>query len=192
MATKSVLELRTYRCARHLVAMSVFRESAYTCHMRAKSHTLACIGYYYCAFHAALAALSVTMSVAPSVLTRVRHSTVRKLVEEHLKKRRLIRAQFMTDYLYLQEVREKANYQFSYAGPGFDFSELSPTLYARSANMLASVLPYVRERLSQMETLDMLARHIGDGIGDDLIARHAGEKVSNRVFDFLAKHQLST
>lgn len=187
-----VAESRAKKCAVHFTASIVFRESAIRAVAEAETYTLGCIGHYYSAFHIAVAALWITETVSATALNHVRHATVRKLVEEHLKKTKRIKASFMSDYIKLQEYREESNYRFFFSDKKFDYSQIAPGLAGRTESMLNSVVPYIRNRLHKLSELSSIQYYVGDGIGDDLIDLHVSSYVRNKVLQWLASEQLST
>lgn len=180
------------KCAVHLVAAVVFRESSRVASMEAGAHTLACIGSYYAGFHSAVAALWITESVHPNSLQRVGHKNLRKLIEENLKQTRRIKASFMNDFLKLLEYREESNYHFFFSSHDFDYSEIAPGLDGRLEAMFQCVFPYVRNRLVKLNLLASFQTYVGDGIGEDLIGIHVSSQVRHRVFRWLADNQFST
>jgi hypothetical protein len=185
-------EIRSRKCGVHFTAAVVFRESAIRAVNDAETYTLGCIGHYYAGFHIAVSALWITETVKPAALNRIRHAAVRKLVEEHLKKTKRIKASFMSDYVKLQEYREESNYRFFFGSKKFDYSEIAPGLAGRTESMLNSIVPYVRNRLVKLDQLATIQRYVGDGIGDNLIDLHVSPAVRRKVLDWLAGKQLAT
>jgi hypothetical protein len=185
-------ENRTHYCAIHLIAAVVFRESARHTEIEAKAHTLGCIGYYYSGFHIALSALWLTETVSSSSLRRIKHSKLRKLVEEHLKQPRKIKAKFIDELMRLQDLREESNYRFVFSEKKYDFSIIAPKLYGSTEAMFNMIIPYIKNRLIKLNTLQQLQMSIGDGIGDDLMDLHGGPIIRRAVQDFLVREQFST
>jgi hypothetical protein len=190
--SKEAAVIRSKKCAVHFTAAVVFRESAIRAVNYAETYTLGCIGHYYAGFHIAVSALWITETVKAASLNRIRHAAVRKLVEENLKKTKRIKAAFMSDYIKLQEYREKSNYRFFFDRKELDYSEIAPGLAGRTESMLNCVVPYVRDRLVKLDQLATIQRYVGDGIGDNLIDLHVSPAVRRKVLDWLAGQQLAT
>lgn len=185
-------ESRTHECAIHLIAAAVFRESARHTELEARAHTLGCIGYYYSGFHIALSALWLTETVHSASLRRIHHAKLRKLVEEHLKQPKKIKAKFIDELMHLQDLREESNYRFVFSEKKYDYAIIAPKLYGGTEAMFNMIIPYIRNRLINLNTLQQLQMKIGDGIGDDLIDLHGGPAIRRAVQDFLVREHFST
>ncbi len=170
----------------------MFRESARQTEIEARAHTLGCIGYYFSGVHIALSALWLTETASSASLRRIHHSRLRKLVEEHLKQPKKIKAKFIDELMRLQDIREESNYRFLFSEKKYDYAIIAPKLYGGTEAMFNMINPYIRNRLIKLNTLQQLQMKIGDGIGEDLIDLHGGPVIRRAVQDFLVSEQFST
>jgi uncharacterized protein (UPF0332 family) len=183
---------RTRRSAKHLLAAIVFNESSIITLQKTQSLLLACIGYYYVGFHCAVTMLWLCPTVAMESLNRVRHSQIKKLIEQNLIQRKKLDRSFLYEYEQLQDFREYANYNFGSKIPKYEYSQITPII-----NVITdSILIKTREVLfNELEDIDMVLGFqttIGDDIGSDLIKLHTGTEISNNVWDYLVKYKLTT
>ena len=183
---------RIRKAAKHVVAAVVFMESSHAAMAQTKGSLLACIGYYYASFHASMAMLCLALSVAEADLRRIRHSELKRLVEEHLVHKRDLDKQFLIDYQLLQDLREYANYKFGSKRPEFEFSSIAPKLPELCERMLLKMRENVHARLEALDMTDGLKMVVGDDIGSDLIKLHCGLGISEHVWDYLVSNNLTT
>ncbi len=184
--------LRVRHSAKHLLAAVVFNESSTASLKRTHGSLLACMGYYYVAFHAAVAMLWLCPSVAASDLKRVRHSQLKKLIEVHLVQRKLLERSFLDKYKQLQEFREYANYNFGSKLPKFEYTEIAPTISVVTGSILTKTIDFLSKELASLDMTFAFQSTIGDDIGSDLIKLHAGHAVAKCVWTYLVDNRLTT
>ncbi len=184
--------LRVRHSAKHLLAAVVFNESSTASLKETQGSLLACMGYYYVAFHAAVAMLWLCPSVAANDLKRVRHSQLKKLIEIHLVQGKLLERSFLDKYKQLQEFREYANYNFGSKLPKFEYTQIAPTISVVTGSILSKTIDVLFKELASLDMTFGFQSTIGDGIGSDLIKLHSGPAVAECIWTYLANNRLTT
>jgi len=183
---------RTRGAAKHMLAAVVFNESSNAALSKTEGPLLACMGYYYVCFHSAVAMLWLCPTVAVEDLRRVRHSQLKKLVEQNLVQKRILERSFLDDYDQLQDFREYANYNFGSKLPKYEYTQVAPTIANVTERVLKMSEEVVSQELDQMDMTFNFQTTIGDDIGSDLIRLHCGPEVADNVWKYLVSHQLTT
>ena len=183
---------RTRKSAKHFLAAVVFNESSSETLHTTESSLLACMGYYYVGFHAAVAMLWLCDSVPVESLHHVRHSQLKKLVEINLIQTKKLDRSFLLEYEQLQDFREYANYNFGSKLPKYEYKQISPTIAAVTDSMLTKARGVLFTELADMDMLFGFQTTIGDDIGSDLIKLHSGPAVAEKVWTYLVEHRLTT
>ena len=184
--------IRIRHAAKHLLAAVVFNESAKASLEKTQGSLLACMGYYYVGFHAAIAMLWVTPTVAPENLKRIRHSQLKTLVEQHLIQSKKLDRSFLLEYEQLQDFREYANYNFGSKSPKHEYPQVAPTIEIVTDSILSKARGVLFEQLQCLDMLFGFQSSIGDDIGSDLIKLHSGPEVAEKIWAYLVRHQLTT
>ncbi len=184
--------LRVRHSAKHLLAAVVFNESSTASLKKTEGSLLACMGYYYVAFHAAVAMLWLCPSVATSDLKRVRHSQLKRLIEVHLVQKKLLNRSFLDEYEQLQEFREYANYNFGSKLPKFEYTQIAPNITVVTGSILSKTVVVLFNELASLDMVFGFQSMIGDDIGSDLIKLHSGPEVAECVWTYLVNNRLTT
>jgi len=183
---------RTHQAAKHLLAAVVFYESSNATLQKTEGSLLACIGYYYVGFHAAMAMLWLCPIVVTDSLRLVHHSQLKSLVEKNLVQKRKIDRSFLDEYNKMQEFREYANYYFGDKNPKYEYTQIAPSLGPLTERLLNKALDVLIEELNDLDMLSGFQTKIGDDIGSDLIRLHSGPEVEKKVWTYLIDHHLTT
>lgn len=184
--------IRTRKSAKHLLAAVVFNESSTASLEETKGTLLACMGYYYVGFHAAVSMLWLCETVPPKELSHVKHSKLKKLVEVHLVRAKKLERIFLNEYNQLQKFREYANYYFGSKLPKYEYTLVAPTISEVTDSLLRKTMGVLNHDLGQIDMVFGFQTTIGDDIGSDLIKLHTGPVVAERVWSYLVRHRFTT
>jgi len=182
---------RVKKSAKHFLAAVVFNESSSETLHTTESSLLACIGYYYVGFHAAVAMLWLCRSVPAESLHHVRHSQLKKLVEINLIQTKRLDRSFLLEYKQLQDFREYANYNFGSKLPKYEYKQIAPNIATVADSMLKKARGIVYTEVEDMDMLFCFQTIIGDDIGSDLIRLHSGPTVAEKVWTYLVENHLT-
>lgn len=191
---------RARQAARRLLSAVCFRETAESALRKTQSALLPPIGFYYCLYHAVIAALYVDCRTDPSVLARARHKAVVARLTSNLVKPELVDPHVAELLQELRAFREYANYtvggklagdrQYLNAiGDSARFYEATGRAMSQLLNFIRAVSDAARANSSIFERIMVT---IGDDIGEDVFQMYLSKADEQRVVAYLLAEKLTT
>jgi hypothetical protein len=188
-------EFRLQQCGRRILAAVTFRESARSTCEKTQSTLLPVIGYYYSLFHISTAVLYLEYKTTCEELERLKHGTLRRLVQERLVNPHLLSRDVLKLHSTLLALRGTANYTFGgkMMADREQYWERVPKLYEETAGVfeeciatIHAISEVVDEGLGRTRAL---GGWIDDGIGNDTSSNYLSRSDAELVSKFLEAHQ---
>lgn len=188
-------------CSRRILTAVCFRETSESAYQKTNSVLLSPIGFYYAVFHMGIAMLSLDFATIRKELRRVRHKKLQNLIQNKLIDKNIISKEFLNILIYLQELREYANYilggkminDHKYYCKG-----IVPCLYERTEKAFDIAIGFIHNLCDEVNKANLLPSFapiqvcIGDDIGGDVYNMYLSDDDEKKVVKYLIKNNLTT
>jgi uncharacterized protein (UPF0332 family) len=187
---------RSQKSAHHLLAAICFRENSQSIWEETRTVLLPPIGFYYSIFHLSMAMLFLDYQTDASELKRIRHATLKNLINQRLMQKRLLANSYLDEFQHLQDIREYANYNFGSKVPKYEYLQIADAFYPMTGKCFDQVIDLIHPVQIQIDDFYSFSMSIqtaiGDGFGDDLMRMYLPKDVEEKVVVYLLEKNLTT
>jgi hypothetical protein len=185
---------RVRKMALHLAAAFSFRVGASSTLKSTGGVLLPPIGHYYSLFHISMVLCWLNPLIDRKKLERIRHSTLKGLIETYYCSKGIIDQSFLDLMNELQEEREWLNYRFGEFSYDFKNKVLgNEQKINREFKVAIDILKEVDIATAKdVNLLSYIQGSIGDSFGDDVLDTYLSVAERRKVMDAFLHHQLTT
>jgi hypothetical protein len=187
---------RLQKSAHHLLAGICFRENSQFIWEETRTILLPPIGFYYSIFHLSLSLLYLDHQTSTSELEHIQHAKLKKLINQRLVQKRLLRNDYLDTFQHLQDVREYANYNFGSKVPKYEYLQIANDFYSITERCFDDVIDLLLPIQGQIDTfysfLMSIQCAIGDGFGGDIMQMYLPKNAEEKVIIYLLEKSLTT